>query len=153
MTNQTLRPRQIDRITASYMIAGEIGLYSVLKGCGPVCVFELHGTHRHINNINKIVLQITAKPSKHPANLQPDATRNRTLKTRLHPRGMSHEQSPRPITPIRYCLRILANGALSMDVEQSRVGLLDAFKVGLPLPLSPSNRRPSHRFLPHHVQR
>ncbi len=57
---------------------------------------ELHRTHLHINNINKIVLQITAKPGKQSANLQPDATRNRTLKTRLHPREMSPEHSSRP---------------------------------------------------------
>ncbi len=36
---------------------------------------ELHRTHRHLNNINKIALQITAKPGKQSANLQPDATR------------------------------------------------------------------------------
>jgi len=58
--------------------------------------FELHQTHRYINKIKDFARQITAKPGKKFANLQPVATRNRTLKTRLHPRGMSHEHSSRP---------------------------------------------------------
>lgn len=58
--------------------------------------FELHRAHRHINNINKIDLQITAKPGKQSANLQPVATRNRALKTRLQIREMSLEHSSYP---------------------------------------------------------
>ena len=58
--------------------------------------FELNRTHRYINKINRIALQITAKPGKQSANLQPVATRNQTLKTPLHPREMSHEHSARP---------------------------------------------------------
>ncbi len=59
--------------------------------------FELNRTHRYINKIKDLALQITAKPGKTFANLQPVATRNRTLKTRLHPtRGMSHKHSSRP---------------------------------------------------------
>lgn len=58
--------------------------------------FELHRTHRRINKINHLALQIAAKPGKKYANLQPVATRNRTLKTRLHPREISHEHSSRP---------------------------------------------------------
>lgn len=57
--------------------------------------FELNRIHRHINNINKIARQITAKPGKKSANLQPVATRNQTIKTPLHPREMTHEHSSR----------------------------------------------------------
>jgi hypothetical protein len=59
-------------------------------------VFELNRTHRHINNFNKIARQITAKPGKQSANLQPVATRNRALKTRLQIREMSLEHSSYP---------------------------------------------------------
>jgi len=55
--------------------------------------FELNRTHRHINNINRIARQIAAKQSKKSANLQPVATRILTVKTRLHPRGMTHERT------------------------------------------------------------
>ena len=66
--------------------------------------FELNRTHRYINNINKIALQITAKPGKKYANLQPVATRNQTLKTRLRPiKGMSHEHSSRPSLSLSLC--------------------------------------------------
>lgn len=63
--------------------------------------FELNRTHRHINNINEIALQITAKSGKKSVNLQPVANRNRTLQTRLHPRERSHKHSPGPVTAPR----------------------------------------------------
>lgn len=55
--------------------------------------FELHRTHHHINNINKIALQITAKPGKKYANPQPVATKNPAIKTHLRPTGMNHERA------------------------------------------------------------
>ena len=55
--------------------------------------FELHRTHRHINNINKIDRQIAAKPGKKSANLQPVATKNPAIKTHLRPTGMNHERA------------------------------------------------------------
>ena len=70
--------------------------FANLSNNGTRRVYELNRTYRHINKINHLALQITAKPGKKYANLPPVATRNRTLKTRLHPRGMSHDRSSHP---------------------------------------------------------
>ena len=58
--------------------------------------FELNRTHRYINKIKDLALQITANLGKTSANLQPVATRNRALKTRLQIREMSLEHSSYP---------------------------------------------------------
>lgn len=63
-----------------------------MKTMGWMTGFELHRTLRYINKIKHIARQITAKPGKKSANLQPVATKILMIRAPLGLMERSHER-------------------------------------------------------------